>query len=108
LAPGLEFPELLTELVPGYPYLKAEILWAVREEMALTLRDVLARRLRLEFLDWQACLKAVEPVAKLMAEQLGWTADEKEHYVSEYRRLVDSFQQSAGLGNKKHQSQVEP
>ncbi|MGH8428108.1 MAG: glycerol-3-phosphate dehydrogenase/oxidase [Gammaproteobacteria bacterium] len=38
-------------LVTGYPYIQAEVLWAVRQEMALTAEDVLARRLRLAFLD---------------------------------------------------------
>lgn len=39
-------PELLEPLVPGLPHLKAEALWAARQEMALTLDDVLARRTR--------------------------------------------------------------
>ena len=39
-------PELLEPLVPGLPYLRAEALWAVRHEMAMTVDDVLARRTR--------------------------------------------------------------
>ena len=46
-----ERPELGERLVPGLPYLKAEAVYAVRYEMALTLEDVLSRRTRALLLD---------------------------------------------------------
>ncbi|MGH8224683.1 MAG: glycerol-3-phosphate dehydrogenase/oxidase [Gammaproteobacteria bacterium] len=45
-------------LADGYPYIEAEVPWVVRHEMALTPEDVLARRLRLAFLD-EAAVTAV-------------------------------------------------
>ncbi len=60
------------KLVPGFPYIEAEVVWAVREEMACTVVDFLARRLRLAFIDREAALSAVKGVAALMAKELSW------------------------------------
>jgi glycerol-3-phosphate dehydrogenase len=60
-------PHLADPLVPGLPYLKAEAVWAVRHEMALTADDVLARRTRARFLDQAAAEKAEPEVTKLIA-----------------------------------------
>lgn len=106
LALGRDNSGLFRELVPGYPYLLAEVAWAVREEMALTLRDVLARRIRLELLDWRACSAAAEPAAGIMAGLLGWSELEKQKLVLEYRELIEEFIMSAGLKNKNYESQV--
>jgi glycerol-3-phosphate dehydrogenase len=55
----------------GLPYVEAEVLWAVRHEHARTVEDVLARRLRVLFLDANAAVNAAPRVATLMAEELG-------------------------------------
>jgi glycerol-3-phosphate dehydrogenase len=51
----------------SYPYTKAEVIWAVQNEMAMTVEDVLARRIRLLFLDAKAAIEAAPVVAKIMA-----------------------------------------
>jgi glycerol-3-phosphate dehydrogenase len=53
------------------PYTGAEVVWAVRHELALTLEDVLARRTRALFLNAQAALRMAPRVAALMAQELG-------------------------------------
>ncbi|MDN5865521.1 MAG: hypothetical protein L0I62_09980 [Gammaproteobacteria bacterium] len=53
-------------LAQGYPYIEAEVLWARRHEMALTAEDVLARRLRLAFLDETAAAAARPCVEALL------------------------------------------
>ncbi len=54
-------------LAPGHPYLEAEVVWARERELACTADDVLARRLRLSFLD-EAAAEAVRPrVEELLA-----------------------------------------
>jgi Glycerol-3-phosphate dehydrogenase len=50
-------PTLGEKLHPQYTYSVGEIIWIVRNEMALTLEDVLARRLRILFLDAKAAWK---------------------------------------------------
>jgi glycerol-3-phosphate dehydrogenase len=66
-----EEPGLGVKLAPDLPYLLAEVIWAVRNEMARTVEDVLARRLRLLFLDARAALTIAPRVAEVMAEELG-------------------------------------
>jgi glycerol-3-phosphate dehydrogenase len=63
-------PLLKEPITPGLPYTKAEIIWAVQNEMAMTVEDVLARRTRLLFLDARAALAAASDVAVLMANEL--------------------------------------
>src|SRR6266853_5636775 len=54
------------------PYVKAEVIWAVRYEMARTLEDVLARRTRALFLNARAALEMAPAVADLIVPALGW------------------------------------
>lgn len=61
-------------LAPGYPYLEAEVLWAAREELAQTPIDVLARRLRLAFLDLSAAKAALPRVCELLSKEFAWDA----------------------------------
>jgi glycerol-3-phosphate dehydrogenase len=49
----------------------AEVRWHVREEMARTVEDVLARRSRCLLLNARASIEAAPAVAKIMAEELG-------------------------------------
>jgi glycerol-3-phosphate dehydrogenase len=63
-------PALGNKLHPAYPYLQAEVIWAVRHEMARTVEDVLARRVRLLFLDARAAIASAPLVAQLMAKEL--------------------------------------
>ncbi len=63
---------LLSRLGPEIDHLEAEVTWAAREEMALSLDDVLARRMRLvqELPDRGASI--VPRVAELLGRELGW------------------------------------
>jgi glycerol-3-phosphate dehydrogenase len=72
-------PALAARLVRWLPYTEAEVVWAVRQEMARTVDDVLARRLRILFLDARAALLAAPRVAELMAGELGLD----EHWIKE-------------------------
>jgi glycerol-3-phosphate dehydrogenase len=75
-------PELARPLHPAFPYIEAEVIWAVRSEMARTLTDVLARRLRALVLNTNASLEMAPRVAQLMARELNypatWVADQLE------------------------------
>jgi len=50
--------------------LKSQVAWAVRNEMARTVEDVLARRTRALFLDARESLQMAPEVARLMAKEL--------------------------------------
>jgi len=59
---------------------KAQVLWAVREEMARTIEDVLSRRTRSLLLDAEESLRMAPAVAKVMAEEMNrnesWVQEE--------------------------------
>jgi glycerol-3-phosphate dehydrogenase len=65
---------LAVPLHADLPYTGAEVVWAVREEMARTVEDVLARRCRALFLNAAAAIQMAPIVAGLMARELGWDA----------------------------------
>jgi glycerol-3-phosphate dehydrogenase len=65
-----EDPALPKRLHPSLPYVAAEVVWAVREEMARTVEDVLARRTRALFLNARAALEIAPEVANLMTREL--------------------------------------
>ena len=77
--------ELKKRLVPGHPYLKGEVLYAVRLEMALRAADFLARRIPLALLDNRGAMTAAPAVLELMARELSWD----EARVSEERQELD-------------------
>jgi glycerol-3-phosphate dehydrogenase len=80
LALAASSPELAEKLHPELPYLAAEIVWAVREEMSRTLDDALSRRTRALLLNARAAIAIAPRVAALMAAELhqdeAWQRDE--------------------------------
>jgi glycerol-3-phosphate dehydrogenase len=65
-----ENPDWLQKLHPHFGYVRGQVIWAVRNELARTVEDVLARRLRALFLDSRAAVEAAPMVASLMAKEL--------------------------------------
>jgi len=63
-------PALAEPLHPRLRPRSGEVVWAVREEMARTVDDVLARRTRSLILDARAAVEAAPKVAELMASEL--------------------------------------
>lgn len=55
---------------PRLPYTMGELLWSVRNEMARTVEDMLARRTRALLLDAAASIEAAPTVARRMAVEL--------------------------------------
>ncbi|MEK7818317.1 MAG: glycerol-3-phosphate dehydrogenase/oxidase [Bacteroidota bacterium] len=62
---------LKEKIHPNYPNTKAEVKWMIRNEMAITVEDILARRLRLLFLDSKAAMDSATVIVKWMAEENG-------------------------------------
>ncbi len=84
-------PSLAERLVANHPFVAAEVVYAVRYEMAQTLPDVLLRRIRLGLVDWQATLTALTSVTVLMATELGWSADEQEKAENNFRDQMQAI-----------------
>lgn len=85
--------DLLRPLADDIPHLEAEVAWAVREEMALGLDDVLSRRMRLSMARRDRCVSIAPRVAVLMGAELGWDearqASEVEAFLASARREYD-------------------
>nr|CAD7393841.1 unnamed protein product [Timema cristinae] len=73
---GKRWPIIGKKIHPEFPYIDAEIRYAVRE-YACTVVDVIARRLRLSFLNVQAAHEALPGIIEVMSEELNWSNDEK-------------------------------
>ncbi len=81
-------PALALPLVDGRPEIAAQVVFAVERELAATVGDVLIRRTQLFFRDHDQGLGAVERVADLMGERLGWDADRRQAEVQAYQEEV--------------------
>ena len=88
---------LAQQLVEGYPFIKGEVKYAATQEMSRTIRDFLARRIRLEFMDWKACLSAAPVVATIMAAELHWSDTTKNKNIAAYTELIYDLEQKAGI-----------
>nr|XP_040580448.1 probable glycerol-3-phosphate dehydrogenase, mitochondrial [Lepeophtheirus salmonis] len=73
---GHKWPIVGKKLHPEFPYIEAEVRYAIRE-YALTPIDVIARRLRLSFLNVQAAEEVLPRVVEIMAEELMWSESER-------------------------------
>jgi glycerol-3-phosphate dehydrogenase len=82
-------PALGELLVPGLPYLRAEAAYSARYEMVVTLDDLLTRRTRARLLARDASAAVAADVAALVADDLGWDAEEQERQVTAFQALVD-------------------
>jgi glycerol-3-phosphate dehydrogenase len=75
----------------GIPYIAAEVVWAVEREMALTLADILVRRLHVAYETRDHSLSVAPAVAGLVAPILGWSAEdvatELAHYEADVLRM---------------------
>lgn len=84
-------PSLAQRLHPLYSILKAEVVWAVRTEMAMTVEDVLARRTRLLFLDAGAAIECAPAVASLMAKEMGMDEGWVVEQTGQFRELAAGY-----------------
>ena len=78
-------------LHPALPYVKAEVVWAAREEMARTLEDVLARRTRALFLNAQAAVEMAPAVADLLACELAWSDATRQNQIASFRQIASHY-----------------
>lgn len=73
-------PALAEPLHARFAHTGAEVVWAARHELARTVEDVLARRMRVLLLEARAAVEMAPAVARLLAAELGrdtlWEADQ--------------------------------
>lgn len=79
-----ERPELAELVVEGLPYSCAEVVYAVRHELARTVDDVLSRRMRARLMARDASAGAAARVGALIGRELGLGQDEIDRQVAAY------------------------
>ena len=84
-------PELAETLDERLPYRGRDVVWAVRQEMARTTEDVLARRLRALFLDVRATLAIAGRVAALVGAELGRDEIAVERDLKAFQTIADGY-----------------
>jgi glycerol-3-phosphate dehydrogenase len=97
-----EDERLRGRLVEGLPQILAEVVYATRYEMAITLADVMTRRTRLAILAGKAALNCAAIVAVAMACELGWSGEQIELQIAQFTAEFErEFAASAcaSLGN---------
>lgn len=84
-------PSLAQLLHPRLPYIQAEIIWAAREELCMTVEDAMSRRTRALLLDAAAAIECATLVAELLARELGRDKAWQEQQVEEFRELARGY-----------------
>jgi glycerol-3-phosphate dehydrogenase len=82
-----EEPSLAEPLAPAYPDIAAQVVFAVREEHAVRLVDVLLRRTSLGFTPDQGQAAAFAAAA-WMARELGWTSARRDEELARYQARI--------------------
>ncbi|VEI13065.1 glycerol-3-phosphate dehydrogenase/oxidase [Trueperella bialowiezensis] len=107
-----EDPELAQPVKGIEPYLRAEIVFGVKEEGALHLEDLLARRTRAQYEFRDRGLSAAEEVAAIAGDILGWDEETRKAEVDQYRARCEAEEEAEGIFSEaeaqKVREKVEP
>lgn len=88
---ALENPSYQNLLHPDFPHIEAEVVWAIRNEMAETIEDVLSRRLRVLFVDAQIAKEMAVKVASILAEELGEDEKWENEQIQIFNELANGY-----------------
>ncbi|MDR1160918.1 MAG: glycerol-3-phosphate dehydrogenase/oxidase [Tannerellaceae bacterium] len=84
-------PGMAEKLHPRYAYTVGEVSWIVRHEMPCRLEDVLARRLRILFLDARAAVEMAPRVAAILAAERAKDEAWKEGELGAFKELASTY-----------------
>lgn len=92
-----ERPELAEVVDEPTGALGAEVAFAIREEQAVRLADVLARR-AMTGLHPSLGLEGLEATARVAQREAGWSDERTAREIEDYRRYLERFRPPAALG----------
>lgn len=78
-------------LHPRLPYIQADIVWAARQELCMTVEDALSRRTRSLLLDAAAAVECAPLAATLLAAELGRDPAWEAQQIHLFRELARSY-----------------
>ncbi len=84
-------PSLKEKLHPALPYIKAEIVWTVRNEMCMTVEDALSRRTRALLLDAKAAIESAPVVAAIMAKEMNRDEQWEKEQVTQFSAVAKNY-----------------
>jgi glycerol-3-phosphate dehydrogenase len=80
-----------TLLHPDYNFQTGQVYWAVQQEMARTVEDFLARRIRLLFIDAKAAIECSEVVADILQSELKQSQEWRDQQVADFTTLANGY-----------------
>jgi glycerol-3-phosphate dehydrogenase len=92
-------PTLGQRVIPDLPFIRAEIVYACRAEMAMRLDDAIARRVRIELEASDRGVAVATEMARLMAGELGWTPDQTQAEADSYITAIRGSLEVEGLAS---------
>ena len=88
LAPAKDDSTLLEPLIEGLPYIKAEALYAITHEAALSIDDLLSRRTRIAFEASDSGLSITRDLGELLGRYVGLEKKEIAKSINEYEQII--------------------
>jgi len=80
---------LAAPIVAGAPGIQAEIVYSMRYEMAMSVEDVLARRIGLQWYSWDSAIAAAPVVAAHFSRECGWTPLQTQQAIRDYTNKLE-------------------
>ena len=97
LALAKQDPDLRQPVIAGCAAIRGEVVYAVREEMAQTIEDLLARRIGLQFHNWNRAAVAAPVVGQLLGRELGWSENQTVEAVVAYVASIKTLFANIGI-----------
>lgn len=92
-------PDLMAPIVEGLPHTEAEVVYAIRHELACTVEDVLARRMRARLMARDASGRAAARVGQILQQELGLPPATITRQVNDYLAAIQ-HEKSILLGDE--------
>lgn len=74
---------------PDYPFLRSEIIYAIRQEMAVKPNDIVCRRMPLGILNKAAAIQILPEVVEIMAKELKWNSSQKKQELEDAIKMME-------------------
>jgi len=89
--------DLARPLLDGLAPIRVEVIFGAREELAVTIEDILARRIGLQLYGWRDAIRAAPAVAELLTRELEWTESARQQAITEYVAKIRGLIEKAGI-----------
>lgn len=86
-----EDESMCEKIHPLFKHTRAEVIWFIRNEMAITIEDVLARRTRLLLLNARAAIESANKIAKWMAAEMGKDHNWEQEQIKAFTTLAQQY-----------------